>query len=151
MIEIKRLRRFYHTAHKQLWDWLAAHPDKYKDEWPGWEEWDEHPGSALFGCFACAPAQVASKVHGDDYSRCEACPLDWAPYEFCCQEIDSGYSENGVFCQWDGLLEEYFYADLNASDDVLAILAKRAELARQICDMPLRPDRPEDPFITEVI
>ena len=48
--------------HRQLWQWLGDHPDKYKEDWPGWED---HPAAEEQHCFAC---------YG---YTCDTCPCHW--------------------------------------------------------------------------
>lgn len=42
---------FNRKAHKKLWLWLAKNPNKQKEEWPGWKDYDiwKIPNE----CFAC--------------------------------------------------------------------------------------------------
>lgn len=104
------MKKFNHTAHKELWDWLAKNPDKEKDDWKGW---DIHGGKYVLDgncCFACLY---------DDYTegRCNDCPLVWAHLSCCSQE-------NSLYKKW-----ERFDEDEEET---------RAELARQIRDLPVR-------------
>lgn len=125
---IKRLRRFNHTAHKELWNWLAEHPDADKGDWPGWEKYGEVENL----CFACETVKNPKE-------RCEDCPLVWPLPPF-------GESICGSFCIVYGSLYDN-WCRCRCGDRHFAA----AVLARMIRDLPLRPDRPEDPFITEVI
>jgi len=49
--------------HKELWQWLADNPEKYKKDWPGWSNhagaWNDPQ------CFAC---------YG---YTCDTCPCHW--------------------------------------------------------------------------
>ena len=67
--------KFNHTAHKELWNWLADNPDKKKNEWPGWISNNGLYKCPENFCFACGYAL------SDDYMEedCEfkTCPLIW--------------------------------------------------------------------------
>lgn len=58
------MRKFNHTAHRALWIWLSENPKKGKENWPGWEYYDDVEND----CFAC------------EFSidkNCRDCPLIW--------------------------------------------------------------------------
>lgn len=101
---------FNHSAHKELWNWLSENPDKEKADWPGWK----HNGGQYYSradCFCCDYARPIT-IPGDYY-----CPL--------CTSCNGtiGWCLDGLYYQWDE-----------------AEGAERAELARQIRDLPLRKD-----------
>ena len=69
--------KFNLTAHREMWLWLAKHPDKNKWDWPGWKynggtyEMDV----AFRDCFAC---EYAGKKPDKPYEQeCCRCPLIW--------------------------------------------------------------------------
>lgn len=103
-------RVFNHTAHKALWNWLSENPDKEKSDWPGWE-WNggKHKDTRTNLCFAC---MYDNEIEG----YCYNCPLDWPNGMECVSDDDSLYP-NWHFCQ---------------------DLQRRAELAAQIRDLPVR-------------
>lgn len=49
--------------HRQLWQWLADNPEKYKGDWPGWAGYPDV--YAQQQCFAC---------YGH---TCYTCPCHW--------------------------------------------------------------------------
>lgn len=104
--------KFNHTAHKELWNWLADNPDKKKHEWP---EWDFNGGKhkEIMGeCFACQYAMSIKLIN----ETCKKCPL--------VEHYEKGNTcLNGLFNQWD-------YECQN--------LQKRSGFARQIANLPVR-------------
>lgn len=126
---IKRLRYFNHTAHKELWNWLAENPGRGKVEWP---EWGKYPLRNNSYCFACET--VASVMLIYPYNPCFYCPLTWDTKKCDIKH----YLKTGLYRKW----YECFASNNRRRQSVLAT---------QIRDLPLRPDRPEDPFITVVI
>lgn len=114
--------KFNHAAHVELWDWLAQHPDKGKDDWPGWEESGAIP---VFYCFACKAAERMAqylkqlpKDSGVGAINCATlCPLDW-PGPSCVRDY---YYHAGRFREWQ--LE--------------TDLEKRVLLAKNIRDLPV--------------
>lgn len=78
------MRKFNHTAHKELWNYLAENPTEYKVSWPGWE-WNGGKYKEVNSyCFAC------EFTEGD---ACYDCPLIW-PSGYC-----TSYS--GLYNKWD--------------------------------------------------
>ena len=59
---------FNHTAHKELWNYLAENPTKQKEDWPGWEVNGGKYNKINSHCFAC------EFIVG---STCCDCPLIW--------------------------------------------------------------------------
>lgn len=108
------MAKFNHTAHKELWDWLAQNPDKEKDDWPGWKcNGGEYELVDVY-CFAC---EYVSNIE-EDFDCCYGyCPLVW-PNDIYCDEN----SNESLYAAWRN--ETY--------------LKKRSELARQIRDLPVR-------------
>jgi len=78
-----------------LYRWCQAHPDKWKDECPIWDNWDYKPENL------CPLCQFALNQHPRAYymSRrvCKDCPLfgKWGRYEQC--RTKGG---NGIFQLW---------------------------------------------------
>lgn len=107
------MAKFNHTAHKELWDWLAKNPDKNKYDWPGWG-FNGGKHVATRGCFACK--YVVYRYGWDKKDDCENCPLVW-PNDIYCDEN----SDESLYGAWR-----------NETD-----LKKRSELARQIRDLPV--------------
>lgn len=56
----------YEENHRELWNWLADHPDKTKGDWFNKQDVEKRP---YCSCFAC---DYAKKVIG---GSCEKCPL----------------------------------------------------------------------------
>lgn len=100
--------KFNHTAHKELWDWLAKNPEKGKREWSGWIE-NRGGYYAALHCFACDYAE--DERTGD---RCEACPLIWDNFDNICYL--------GIFGAWED--------EKN--------LQKRTKWAEKIRDLPVK-------------
>lgn len=127
---VKPIRVFNRTLHKELWTWLAEHPDCYKHDWPGWEKLtDEQLVTMLhnYMCFACFVAGNDDR-YCDTLERetCEDCPLDWGG---CC--LDDG----GLF-------------DMYGNAQGIGAFGNVEEYARQIAELPLKEN---DNFITIVI
>lgn len=78
-----RSRIFNHTAHKELWNYLAENPTKWKEDWPGWKINGGEYSSVCHHCFAC-------EFTID--SICYDCPLIWP--NGCC----TGYY--GLYEKW---------------------------------------------------
>lgn len=103
------MTKFNHTGHKELWDWLAEHPNKEKFDWPEWLANGgcyTNPGAF---CFACGYANKKGRV------CCGNCPLVWPNDEKCSSDSASLYAQWGNEVYWE----------------------KRSELARQIRDLPV--------------
>ncbi len=66
-------RVFNHTAHKELWNYLAENPTKQKEDWPEWKVNGGKYSRVDGNCFAC-------EFTIDD--TCYDCPLIW-PIDFC--------------------------------------------------------------------
>ena len=102
------MSKFNHTAHKEMWNWLAENPKKEKGDWPGW---DKNGGNFLENniyaeCFAC---QYTEEIG----LHCDSCPLVWP---------------SGV-CLDDGLFEIW---------KETKNLVMKSSLARQIANLPVR-------------
>ncbi len=76
-------RVFNHTAHKELWNYLAENPTEWKVNWPGWETNGGKYNKVNSHCFAC------EFIVG---GTCCDCPLIW-PNNDC-----AGY--NGLHTKW---------------------------------------------------
>lgn len=74
---------FNHTAHKELWNYLAENPTKQKEDWPEWKVNGGKYSRVDGNCFAC-------EFTID--STCCDCPLIW-PNNYC-----AGY--NGLYSKW---------------------------------------------------
>lgn len=97
------------TLHQELWNWLADNPERNKEDWPKWGYMPEVQGD----CFACEYS-TASKI--DTISECpEACPFIWPVSVWC-------------------LAPTSLYAQYRGCSD----MKKRAELARQIANLPVK-------------
>lgn len=104
--------KFNHTAHKELWNWLAENPHLFKDDWHGWSwKGGEYDGQ-VNECFAC------------EYCGCcfvgEECPLIWPLNE----EGDPCCIRGGLFDQWVNFPR---------------CSQERSSLARQIANLPVKP------------
>lgn len=115
-----REKVFDYTRHKQLWNWLAEHPDKNKDDWPGWYD-NEIQGigllSILHDCFGCFACDYAGNNLG--HEGCRDCPLDWDD-EITCVQQDLGFVD----------ADSYYYMWYSHPED----LKLRAEMARKIAN-----------------
>ena len=112
-----REKVFDYTRHKQLWNWLAEHPDKDKDNWPGWnlnDAYDCEIYNYYFGCFAC-------KYSGNcfEHEGCRDCPLDWDNGATCVEQ-DLGFADE----------DSYYNIWYHNPED----LKLRAEMARKIAN-----------------
>jgi hypothetical protein len=68
----------YAELHKEMWLWLADHPDKNKWDWPRWGAVGVIPNH----CFACAEA---------DTQCMSKCPVVWG--KGLCMDDDSLYTK----------------------------------------------------------
>lgn len=110
------MAKFNHTAHKELWDWLAKNPEKGKADWPGWEFYCD--SRLYYWCFACEYARNEATGKGINPTfgiKCQYCPLIW-------NDDDDEICMDGLFDDWD------------AEKD----LQKRTKLAEQIRDLSVR-------------
>ena len=103
--------KFNHTAHKELWTWLADNPEKGKGEWPGWENNGGKYPNTSNDCFAC---EYDNKI---DWPACDSCPLIWETTY--CQPY------NSLFTKW----QSAFFNNNHKSC---------SEFARQIANLPVR-------------
>ena len=87
--------KFNHTAHKEMWTWLAENPKMDKDDWPGWAENGGKHKDRLNLCFACDCCDV----------QCNLCPLVW-PGEIPC------YLSGQLFNLWGMSLDDEERASL---------------------------------------
>ena len=74
---------FNHTAHKELWNYLAENPTKWKEDWPGWKINGGEYSKVDSHCFACEFTICGT---------CYDCPLIWP--SGCC----TNYS--GLYKKW---------------------------------------------------
>lgn len=105
---------FNHTAHRELWEWLAEHPFESKYGWPGWE----HHAIPAFACFAC---QYTIDAKGTGLMDCTLCPLDWGNEARRCVLPDS--DDAGPYGTWE---------------ESLGKISTRKELALHIANLPVR-------------
>lgn len=116
---MKEIRVFNRTAHRELWEWRAAHLTASAADWPGWYDLGVTREEAMdfYSCMACACTGMTNTwkqqfmtVNGMDYTdtlqamrteKCCHCPLDW------------GYASDGhrLAC-WDG---ETLYSDFESA------------------------------------
>lgn len=101
---------FDHNHHREMWLWLADHPEMIKEDWPGWEYNGGEVEEGNYDCFACE--------YSDDID-CKDCPLIWPKNgigENVCDDKD------GLFTKWEWSTD----------------LSERSQLARQIANLPVR-------------
>lgn len=108
------MAKFNHTAHKELWDWLARNPDKEKKDWPGLGVNGGKYIGVLCYCFACEYDSIFMPFD------CSHCPLVWPNNVICNDVLPDG--SLSLYKKWDGETD----------------LKKRSELARRIRDLPVR-------------
>lgn len=113
---------FDHTKHKELWQWLSEHPKADKKDafidllgFPA-------PRAYCYACGACEALMLAER-RGTGVLDCRLCPLEWPGGE--CEFLSS--SGVGLYWQWTA---------------PKTTPAERADLARQIRDLPVKPDWP---------
>lgn len=106
---------YNHTAHRDLWLWLAENPGRWKEAWPGWESYRNLPVSF---CFACQYTVDVSRHYGLRQSiRCCFCPLEW-PGKRCTLSTASG-----------------LYDIWRVSNNIPGV---RRKLARDIAELPVK-------------
>lgn len=110
--------RFDHEKHVELWDWLSKHPDKEKEEWPGWGKYGY---TAIQYCYACDCTQSLMDAYADMFAEgmtCgDICPLEWNG-PTCRRDC---YGHDGLYTRW--------VWEVNPD--------KRAALAKVIRDLPV--------------
>lgn len=120
MKKISRERfEYLKGRHYELWDWLVENPDKCKWEWEGFKDIDEETEDY---CFAC---QFSYEADDGNYC-CDYCPLGR-------KNIGCGVT-NSLYENW---------CDLKMCCSQKG-LEHRAELARQIRDLPWSDEFVED-------
>lgn len=107
--------------HRKLWDWLANNPGKTKSQYPEWYENGGRIPFVLYDCFPCDFTGV----------ECEKCPFIWPDFRCTWQAYNDPYCKRGgLFGGW-----------LDAIED--GRLEEAAQLAAQIRDLPVRPEKEE--------
>lgn len=115
---------FNHKAHKKLWLWLAKNPNKDKNYWHGWEEFNEQ--YIENDCFACRYA-VEMQRRLTNAHFCSLCPLDF----------DIPFKKHGsIHADCLGGLYK-IYVDLGRFH-TKRNLKMRVKLARKIAKLPVK-------------
>lgn len=126
---------FNHTAHKELWDWLANNPGQPKSAWPGWSYYPDIK-EEYNGCFACEYV-IRYKQAPLYLAPCSAhCPLVW-PNSGACFDLH----REGLFARWNKCrlmaqclsIEPWCFYEVTAS-----FYSTMSDLARQIRDLPVK-------------
>jgi len=113
------MKTFHHTAHKKMWDWLSNNPNASKEAYL--RSFDSSNANIINGCYACSAGWI-------NHDSC-ACPLLWG-HDYCEWE-DENCPE--IAAPHEGLYARWCYLDPKYTTD-------RAQIARQIRDLPLNPD-----------
>ena len=70
-----------YPLHVELWKWLAKHPDKEKEDWPGWKRYKGTVEPSY--CFACAAARAClNNYNWNCKCKCYHCPIEWVEGDF---------------------------------------------------------------------
>ena len=115
------LRKKAIENHRKMWRWLAEHSDKRKFEYLELHD----PEKEIYNnCYLCDYARKKSKNEtGIAFYFCWYCPLDW----------------NGKDCTIsDSLFDKWCKCGFENPGQ---IIKERAEIARQIAELPERKDR----------
>ena len=91
--------------HRELWNWLADHPEEEKEDWPGWKKWILMTNY----CFLCNYESVRDSLTG---KRRGCCLLDWETTTTC-------YNPNSIYILYGHTRD----------------LKLRAKIARQIANL----------------
>ena len=108
--------KFNHTAHKEMWTWLAENPEMEKKDWPGWKAFDKDYFEDHNLCFAC---EFISKTD----LGCENCPIDWPRNRDGLSVCDGIW---GLWAKWEWWEEQFSKKE------------ERASLALQIANLPVK-------------
>jgi len=113
---------------KDLWTWLAAHPDSFKKGWPGWDVFNFHAIYVDYElCPACRTGELRSIAAATGstfrFNKCNYCPLMKSASE-------SKYYEPSVFCL-GGLFVRWLSHDRVTPED----LEQRKLIAEAIRDL----------------
>lgn len=103
--------KFNHTAHRQLWNWLADNPWANKGDWPGWVTFDNPMENDCFACEYVKDVPIANKCN---------CPLIWP--ENYTKDANDCVGALGMYNVWNN-------CDFSEH---------RSDLARAIANLPVR-------------
>ena len=131
----KKQYTFNHTAHKELWDWLANNPGQPKSAWPGWsyypdikEEYNE--------CFACEYVIRYMKAPLYFVPCADHCPLVWPNPGTCFDP-----HREGLYARWHKrtVMAQCLRAEPGGCPETIAAFYSTvSDLARQIRDLPVK-------------
>jgi hypothetical protein len=91
---MEKLKEKYIKLHRQLWNWLAENPGKYKRDWPEWVRNGGMHEKVSGHCFACAWDDLFD--NGDENTSCDNCLFNWEITEVC---VESG----SYYKEWERL------------------------------------------------
>jgi hypothetical protein len=74
----------YKALHIELWQWLYDHPDKGKEDWPGWEKYCDKTGHIHNLCFACVFAGYCVPYCPLNQELMQGCRYDQGAYASWC-------------------------------------------------------------------
>lgn len=84
-----RNEQCYKDLHEEMWEWLADHPEKDKDDWPRWKDLPLDIREGGFRCFACYWTEY---LNSSDTVFCEICPCwTYTGDYFMCEKPESPY------------------------------------------------------------
>ena len=115
--------KFNHTAHKELWNWLAENPDEEKEDWPGWQVNGGKHGECENNCFAC------------EYALSEGHNFEYAPCALIWRDHDERFEDDTMRCHINC---EYLNSEFGLWERCDVSEEERAALARQIANLPVR-------------
>jgi len=117
--------KFNHTAHKEMWNWLADNLTidnlVEKSSWPGWQKYKSQPCL----CFACGYDDLATPPRS--LPDCSHCPLEW-PDVTCDKDMPCLRS---IYSTWEEAVDRY---DEFSIEDVVEL----KKVAKQIADLPVK-------------
>lgn len=77
---IKKYVKFYHTLHKDMWNYLYENPNKNKKDWPRWKRNGGDIKIVIGNCFAC---KYDYKFNG----TCDHCPFNIDINKTCLNDL----------------------------------------------------------------
>ena len=86
-----------HKLHQELWEWLEAHPDKDKEDWPRWKENGGDVPDCLNCCFYC---EYTKHIPSYGVIDCTVCPGDWKTKSEAKSEANIPACCRGAFGIW---------------------------------------------------
>jgi hypothetical protein len=107
-------------AHRNLWDWLSENPEMDKEDWPGFDIYDEIYNE----CFSCEYG-----LQKNENNVCGNCFIDWDHTNFC-------MCDGSFYFDWMNIKRKLW----NSAESDPLDLEELSKLAATIRDLPIVED-----------